>query len=118
MSAIATRIEQAFRAELLALAGSPTTVAIDLGGVAGGLQLVSVTMTAGSLDVTFAHAMDALPEELLQATQALAEQLARRFVGRTVRILQVTASHASEDGPVEDAMHTIGGLLGRAAEGP
>src|SRR5262249_25179641 len=97
-------------------AGGPTTIAIDLGGVADGLSQVNVTMTATSLDVTFAHAQNGLPEEWLQATQALAEQLARRFVGRTVRILQVAASSVGDEGPVEDAMQTISGLLGRAAE--
>jgi hypothetical protein len=116
VSAIAVRIEQAFRAEMLALASSPTMVAIDLGGLAGGLQSLTVTMTSTGLDVTFAHSMDSLPEEFAIAAQALAERLSRRFAGRAVRILETTASQAADSDQAESSMQAISGLLGRAAQ--
>lgn len=116
VSTIAARIEQAVRADLIALASGPTTVAIDLGGLVPGLQQVSITMGATTLDVTFDHALVTLPEELVQATQALAEQLARRFAGRSVRILQAAAPDAEADARAESGLQAISGLLGRAAE--
>lgn len=116
-SQIARRIEQVVRADLIALATSgATTIDVDLSGLAGGLQQLNVTMSATALDVTFTHAMDTLPDELVQATQALAEQLARRFTGRTVRILEARAASSADADAGEGGLRAISGLFGRMAE--
>ena len=111
---LASRIEQAYRADISASAGEPVSLRVPLDGLVEGLRDITVSVTPVGLDVTLTRTFGGAPEDLVQAAQMLASHLQARFSKRSVRILEVVegrdSDRAGRDG---DSLSEIGRLLGR-----
>lgn len=114
--AIATlveRIEQAFRADLLATAGRPDSIRIELANLVQGLDALTVTMTDLTIDVVLSRGASAPSEELTRAVQTLADKLHQRFGRRTVRVMDdLTEGVATLAVSEADGMQAISRILG------
>jgi hypothetical protein len=96
---IATQVEQALKAELWTGAGRPVTLALPLDGMVDGLAGVTLTLSAGSLDIVLQRNGGVVSDDLIKAAQGLAERLQARFARRTVRVLDsVTADGGATAG--------------------
>ena len=104
-------VEQALRSELSAGTGQPLTIRIPLQDAADGMQNLTVSVTAASIEVTLERNAGEASAELVRAAQLLADRLQRRFAKGSVRVVEVVGEPHRE----ASAEPTATGMAGFSA---
>jgi hypothetical protein len=109
------RIEAALAAEQWRDAAGAARVQFNLNGCVEGLNSITVTMTATTLDVTLERVHGAIPVDLAAAAESLAQSLHQRFGRRVVRVLENFCASDSAASDHDGGLQAFSRLLGPQA---
>lgn len=113
VNALGDRIEQAILAEIRGNPAATVKLNLDLPGDEAGLAGITISMNRDSVDVVLRHGGIGDLSGMTQAAQSLAERLQTRFAHRTVKILALETTAATE---VSRGMDEISALLARPGD--
>ncbi len=98
---VAMRTEAALRSEMQLPPGTPISLRLQLDMPAHGLSGVTINSTSSSLDVILERNSKDASEDLMQAAQALAQSLQRKYPRRLIRVMDTAGGEEIEAASIE-----------------